>query len=109
MGKIFSPVDLSSLVLRLEQLLTSGGGWQDQIGGGIPGVKLTSCNPGLPLTLLPPERIILADDEILSDRLVLVFTGKARLARTLLQGFSRLMCDVLIHIRCMFIMVLSVL
>lgn len=33
--------------LALEQLLTTGGGWQDQYGGVIQGVKLLQTEPGL--------------------------------------------------------------
>ena len=31
--------DLTHAVLQVEQLLTTGGGWQDQVGGILPGVK----------------------------------------------------------------------
>ena len=34
-------------VLRLEQALTTGGGWQDQIGGGVGGTKITSTACGM--------------------------------------------------------------
>ena len=30
-------------VLVVEQLLTTGGGWQDQVGGLHPGLNLGSC------------------------------------------------------------------
>ena len=33
--------------LLLEQLVTTGGGWQDQAGGLFPGVKLIQTLPGL--------------------------------------------------------------
>jgi fucokinase len=31
------------------QVLTTGGGWQDQIGGIFPGFKITHSDPALPL------------------------------------------------------------
>jgi fucokinase len=31
-----------------EQMLTTGGGWQDQVGGLVGGIKLVSTGPGLP-------------------------------------------------------------
>jgi len=36
-------------VLYLEQVLTTGGGWQDQVGGLLPGAKLSTSQKGLPL------------------------------------------------------------
>ena len=33
-------------VLRLEQLMSTGGGWQDQVGGIIPGLKLITTKAG---------------------------------------------------------------
>ena len=39
--------ELFHAVLKLEQELTTGGGWQDQIGGVLPGVKVITSGPGL--------------------------------------------------------------
>jgi hypothetical protein len=49
----YDTVALTHLVLLVEQLLTSGGGWQDQVGGILPGFKL-SYSPG-PRCPLPPQ------------------------------------------------------
>ena len=38
---------LSDQVMCLEQHMTTGGGWQDQVGGIFPGVKLALSGPGL--------------------------------------------------------------
>jgi fucokinase len=38
---------LSDVVTRLEQAITTGGGWQDQAGGIFPGAKLIHSGPGL--------------------------------------------------------------
>ncbi|HEV2134774.1 MAG TPA: bifunctional fucokinase/fucose-1-phosphate guanylyltransferase [Terracidiphilus sp.] len=38
---------LSATVMRLEQRMTTGGGWQDQAGGIFPGAKLLITGPGL--------------------------------------------------------------
>src|SRR5204863_7727643 len=73
-------------VLRLEQRMTTGGGWQDQIGGLLPGIKLTRTEPGPDqspeVTLLecPPDSL-----RELEARLVLFYTGVPRLARNVLQ------------------------
>jgi len=73
-------------VLYLEQLLTTGGGWQDQIGGLTGGIKLGVSAASLPLFV---EYIDLEVEEdvikAFNERLVLIYTGKTRLARNLLQ------------------------
>jgi len=75
-----------SNVSTIEQLLTAGGGWQDQIGGVVGGVKLITTPPGLsqnphirPLRLSAPERAAL------TSHLVLVYTGQARVAKNILR------------------------
>ncbi|GAA0154552.1 kinase [Lithospermum erythrorhizon] len=77
---------VARLVLVLEQLMGTGGGWQDQIGGLYPGIKFTTSFPGIPLRLevLP----LLASAPLvraLQERLIVVFTGQVRLARQVLQ------------------------
>ena len=47
MGRSLSNTELFNSVLRIEQLLTTGGGWQDQIGGVLEGVKLILTEPGI--------------------------------------------------------------
>jgi hypothetical protein len=39
-GWSFDPESLVHLVLMVEQMLTTGGGWQDQVGGIFPGIKV---------------------------------------------------------------------
>jgi fucokinase len=73
-------------VLCLEQMMTTGGGWQDQVGGLTPGVKLVTSGPGLPQHIqVAPLRLAPAIDAELADRLLLVYTGQRRLAKNLLQ------------------------
>ncbi|GAY45752.1 hypothetical protein CUMW_091760 [Citrus unshiu] len=78
--------NVARLVLLLEQLMGTGGGWQDQIGGLYPGIKFTSSFPGIPLRLqviplLASPQLILE----LQQRLLVVFTGQVRLAHQVLQ------------------------
>nr|GMD31516.1 bifunctional fucokinase/fucose pyrophosphorylase [Ipomoea batatas] len=78
--------NVTRLVLVLEQLMGTGGGWQDQIGGLYPGVKFTTSFPGIPLRLqvlplLTSPGLI----EELQQRLLVVFTGQVRLAHRVLQ------------------------
>lgn len=77
---------ISSLTLCMEQLMNTGGGWQDQIGGLLTGIKLVSSRPGTPQKL-QWRRIQMTDEAFseLSDRFALVFTGQRRLARTILR------------------------
>lgn len=69
--------NVARLVLVLEQLMGTGGGWQDQIGGLYPGIKYTTSFPGVPLRLqvIP----LLASPQLireLQQRMLLVFTGQ---------------------------------
>lgn len=69
--------NVARLVLVLEQLMGTGGGWQDQIGGLYPGIKFTASFPGIPLRLqvIP----LLASPQLVSElqqRLLVVFTGQ---------------------------------
>ncbi|KAK9758096.1 hypothetical protein RND81_01G206500 [Saponaria officinalis] len=79
--------NVARLVLVLEQLMGTGGGWQDQIGGLYPGIKFTTSFPGIPLRLQVVP--LLASPELkleLQQRLLVVFTGQVRLARKVLQN-----------------------
>ena len=67
-------------------MLTTGGGWQDQVGGLTKGIKLGTSPAQLPLHVEISYPVIPAQTvQDFSDRLLLVYTGKTRLARNLLQ------------------------
>jgi len=85
-GRPDDPETVAALVLGLEQMMTTGGGWQDQVGGLVPGVKLISSKPVKPLQL-QVEPVPLLEDALqeLKDRFVLAFSGQERLARNVLQ------------------------
>ncbi|XP_030811888.1 L-fucose kinase isoform X3 [Camarhynchus parvulus] len=89
-GKAASTESLIHAVLHLEQRLTTGGGWQDQVGGLIPGIKIGRSKAQLPLRV-EVEQISVPDGftQTLNDHLLLVYTGKTRLARNLLQDVVR--------------------
>lgn len=86
MGTQWTDEDLFNQVLAVEQMLTSGGGWQDQVGGIVPGWKLTTTEPGMPQRfsveqiILPPET-----SQALAERLLLVYTGQQRVAKNILE------------------------
>ncbi|KAL4379767.1 hypothetical protein GQ457_02G001300 [Hibiscus cannabinus] len=78
--------NVARLVLVLEQLMGTGGGWQDQIGGLYPGIKFTTSYPGIPLRLQVFP--LVASPQLISElqqRLLVVFTGQVRLAHQVLQ------------------------
>ncbi|HOP09956.1 MAG TPA: L-fucokinase [Oscillospiraceae bacterium] len=75
-----------SRVLCIEQLMSTGGGWQDQVGGLTPGIKLITSKPGAP-QVLEVEPVALTEEKSaeFSERFVLIYTGERRLARFLLR------------------------
>lgn len=76
--------------LALEQMLTSGGGWQDQAGGIYHGVKLIETSPGLdqkPSIRWLPEQFL---GSLTANRTALLYyTGITRVAKTILQEIVR--------------------
>lgn len=76
--------------LILEQLLTSGGGWQDQYGGILQGVKLLQTQPGFeqtPLVKWLPDHLF-TDAEYQKCH-VLYYTGITRTAKSILAEIVR--------------------
>ncbi|MBQ7359852.1 MAG: bifunctional fucokinase/L-fucose-1-P-guanylyltransferase [Lachnospiraceae bacterium] len=73
-------------VLAMEQMMSTGGGWQDQVGGLCPGIKMIRSNPGLRQELTVSQ-VILSEEtkEKLQQRFALIYTGQRRLARNLLR------------------------
>ena len=73
-------------VLAMEQIMSTGGGWQDQVGGITSGLKYITSMPGLQQQLqvahieLSPQT-----KKELDERFVLIYTGQRRLARNLLR------------------------
>jgi galactokinase/mevalonate kinase-like predicted kinase len=87
-------------VLMLEQILSSGGGWQDQAHGILPGVKtVRSMPPRLPLEMQIESLEILKDSlAAFEERLLFAYTGQTRLAKNILQHvlrrWSRRTCEI---------------
>jgi fucokinase len=77
--------ELIRQVLQVEQMLTTGGGWQDQIGGLVPGVKCVESRPGLrPHPVVHQlDPFLFQDPESLAC-FTLFYTGITRLARNIL-------------------------
>jgi galactokinase/mevalonate kinase-like predicted kinase len=84
-GRIVVMDELIRQVLQVEQMLTTGGGWQDQIGGAVGGIKCVQSRPGF----RPHPVIHQLDPWLFQDReslacFSLFYTGITRLARNIL-------------------------
>lgn len=82
--------EICQRTLVLEQLLTSGGGWQDQYGGILQGVKLLQTQPGyeqVPLVKWLPDHLF-TDPEYQKCH-VLYYTGITRTAKSVLAKIVR--------------------
>ena len=81
---------LFRLTMALEQMLTTGGGWQDQAGGLFRGTKLVETAPGLdqsPTLRWVPDHLL---ESALADQLVLLYyTGITRMAKNILAEIVR--------------------
>jgi fucokinase len=80
------PEELCLAVLRLEQLMGTGGGWQDQVGGIWAGAKFASSKPGM--GQCPEVEVLELSPEVrrgLNERMVLFYTGETRLAKDVLE------------------------
>ena len=85
-GIEFTEEDLYAHVLAMEQIMSTGGGWQDQVGGATPGLKYMSSMPGLKQEIkVTHVEIPESARKELDERFVLIYTGQRRLARNLLR------------------------
>ncbi|KAK5981821.1 hypothetical protein GCK32_000346 [Trichostrongylus colubriformis] len=88
-GYRYSEKSICHAVLMVEQLLTTGGGWQDQVGCLYPGIKkgFISETDGS----VEVERIDVTEsfEKEINRRMMLIYTGKTRLAKNLLQEAIR--------------------
>ena len=68
-----------------EQIMSTGGGWQDQAGALLPGLKILSSDPAISQKV-SCNQISVSDDlfKELNERFALIYTGQRRLARNLL-------------------------
>lgn len=86
LGVEYTNADLYGHVLRMEQIMATGGGWQDQVGGLSGGIKFISSMPGKQQELrVESVRISEETRAELNERFALIYTGQRRLARNLLR------------------------
>ncbi|MBC2604222.1 bifunctional fucokinase/fucose-1-phosphate guanylyltransferase [Puniceicoccus vermicola] len=102
-GYGWDSVAIGNRVLALEQMLTSGGGWQDQYGGAVRGLKMLETGPGLDQTpdirWLPGH--LFTDPQFQGCRL-LYYTGVTRVAHNVLSEIVRgMFLNRQEHLRCL--------
>jgi fucokinase len=70
----------------MEQIMSTGGGWQDQVGGVAEGIKFITTKAGVEQKIVV-EPVVLSEEtkRELNERFVLIYTGQRRLARNLLR------------------------
>jgi galactokinase/mevalonate kinase-like predicted kinase len=95
LGQQLTQEDLFNRTLYMEQLMTTGGGWQDQIGGVVGGVKHITTEPGLfqtpriswtDLKVRPNPALERSKGMDLSERFLLYYTGLRRMAKNILRN-----------------------
>ncbi|MBE5739540.1 MAG: bifunctional fucokinase/L-fucose-1-P-guanylyltransferase [Clostridiales bacterium] len=86
MGIEYTQSDLYSHVLCMEQIMSTGGGWQDQVGGVAEGIKYITTKAGIEQKIVV-ESVTISEwtKQELNERFVLIYTGQRRLARNLLR------------------------
>jgi galactokinase/mevalonate kinase-like predicted kinase len=73
-------------VLEVEQMLTTGGGWQDQIGGLAGGLKYVESRPALkPRPVIRQLDPWLFESSECTEKMTLFYTGVTRLAKDILK------------------------
>lgn len=89
-GLAWDKNEICNRTLVLEQLLTTGGGWQDQYGGILPGVKLLQSEAGFdqhPLVRWLPDALFTNPEY--RDCHLLYYTGITRTAKNILSEIVR--------------------
>jgi len=78
---------LCDLVQIVEQMISTGGGWQDQVGGMTPGLKLITSEPDI-YQKIKVNYIELNQNiiDFFNNRLILIFTGQRRAAKKLVRN-----------------------
>ncbi len=82
--------EICNRTLVLEQLLTTGGGWQDQYGGVLPGVKLLQTSEGFDQNAVArwlPDTLFTDPD--MRPCHLLYYTGVTRTAKNILAEIVR--------------------
>ena len=83
---LYTSICKHAIVLAMEQIMSTGGGWQDQVGGLTPGIKFITTKPGIHQQI-HVEQVKIPEETAkeLQERFALIYTGQRRLARNLLR------------------------
>ncbi|MCQ2816808.1 MAG: bifunctional fucokinase/L-fucose-1-P-guanylyltransferase [archaeon] len=86
MGQKVTDNEIIDKVLVIEQIMSTGGGWQDQVGGIANGIKLITTDKGL-RQIIHYDTLRLSKETLneLQSRFALIYTGQRRLARNILR------------------------
>ena len=77
--------ELQGIVLVMEQLMSTGGGWQDQAGGLCNGIKLITSKPSFNQKLnVRHLNLSKETKEELNKRFCIIYSGETRLASNIL-------------------------
>jgi len=87
LGEPLTNDEIYEAVLGMEQIMSTGGGWQDQVGGLTDGIKFITTRPGIQQQI-HVEQVLLSEETMnqLQERFALIYTGQRRLARNLLRN-----------------------
>ena len=87
LGEPLTNDQIYEIVLGMEQIMSTGGGWQDQVGGLSEGIKFITTRPGIEQHICV-EQVVLQEETLqeLQERFALIYTGQRRLARNLLRS-----------------------
>lgn len=85
-GVSASDSEVYNTVMLMEQIMSTGGGWQDQIGGATSGFKLITSEKGLEQKI-DCQKLNISEATLkeLNERFAIIYTGQRRLARNLLR------------------------
>ncbi len=85
----YDDTEILNMVFVAEQIMGTGGGWQDQVGGLLPSIKAGTTLPGIEQKL-QIDYIDLHNnfEKIFSDRLVIIPTGQRHFGRFIVNDVA---------------------
>lgn len=89
LGKEYTDDEIFEMVFVAEQIMKTGGGWQDQAGGLIPGMKVISTDAGTEQKLCVKE-IVLSEAfrKFISEKFILIPTGQRHFGRFIVNDVA---------------------
>ncbi len=89
LGSQYTEDEIFEMVFVAEQIMKTGGGWQDQVGGLIPGMKITSSDAGIQQKL-SVKKINLSEEfeRFISEKFILIPTGQRHFGRFIVNDVA---------------------